>query len=98
MEGKQMTVRQLTGAPSAAEENVVRNHWHSVHRAVYRLQVRIAKAVREGRFGKVKALQRLLTHSYAAKQLAVRRVVTNDGRHTPGAAAAGSEPTPAPRL
>jgi RNA-directed DNA polymerase len=84
MEGKQMTVRQLTGAPSAAEENVVRNHWHSVHRAVYRLQVRIAKAVREGRFGKVKALQRLLTHSYAAKQLAVRRVVTNDGRHTPG--------------
>jgi len=38
----------------------------------------------EGRFGKVKALQRLLTHSYAAKQLAVRRVVTNDGRHTPG--------------
>jgi RNA-directed DNA polymerase len=58
--------------------------WRAVRQEVYRLQVRIAKAVREGRWGKVKALQRLLTHSYSAKQLAVRRVVTNDGRHTPG--------------
>ena len=51
---------------------------------VCRLQVRIAKAVRERRWGKVKALQRLLTHSHSAKLLAVRRVTRNRGRNTPG--------------
>jgi RNA-directed DNA polymerase len=34
--------------------------------------------------GKVRALQRLLTHSYSGKVLAVRRVTENDGRKTPG--------------
>src|SRR5512134_2432728 len=79
-----MTVGQPAGAPSAGRTDWARIHWRAVRHKVYRLQVRIAKAVREGRWGKAKALQRLLTHSYAAKQLAVRRVVTNDGRHTPG--------------
>jgi RNA-directed DNA polymerase len=83
-EGKQMTAGQPAGAPSAEGLHGARIDWRAVRREVYRLQVRIAKAVREGRWGKVKALQRLLTHSYSAKQLAVRRVVTNDGRHTPG--------------
>jgi RNA-directed DNA polymerase len=46
--------------------------------------MRIAKATREGRWGKVKALQWLLTHSFSAKLLAVRRVVRNRGRHTAG--------------
>jgi RNA-directed DNA polymerase len=58
--------------------------WRLVERSVLRLQVRIAKAVREGSWGKVKALQWLLTHSYRAKLLAVRRVTQNAGRHTPG--------------
>jgi len=83
-EGKQMTAGQPAGAPSAKGRRWTRIDWRHARAVVYRLQVRIAKAVREGRWGKVKALQRLLTHSYAAKQLAVRRVVTNDGRHTPG--------------
>lgn len=51
---------------------------------VLRLQMRIAKAVRERRWGKVKALQWLLTHSFSAKLSAVRRVVRNSGRHTAG--------------
>jgi RNA-directed DNA polymerase len=32
----------------------------------------------------VRALQRLLTHSYSGKVLAVRRVTENDGKKTPG--------------
>src|SRR5450755_3403607 len=51
---------------------------------VRRLQVRIVKATKEGRWGKVKALQRLLTHSYSGKVLAVCRVTTNRGRNTAG--------------
>jgi RNA-directed DNA polymerase len=48
--------------------------WRAVNRAVRRLQARIVKATRAGRWGKVKALQRLLTHSFSGKALAVRRV------------------------
>jgi RNA-directed DNA polymerase len=46
--------------------------------------MRIVKATKEGRWGKVKALQRLLTHSFSGKALAVRRVTENQGRKTPG--------------
>jgi RNA-directed DNA polymerase len=42
------------------------------------------KAVREKRWGKVKALQRLLTHSFSGRALAVRRVTENQGKVTPG--------------
>jgi RNA-directed DNA polymerase len=58
--------------------------WQPIEANVRRLQMRIAKATREGRWGKVKALQWLLTHSSSAKLLAVRRVVRNRGRHTAG--------------
>jgi RNA-directed DNA polymerase len=58
--------------------------WQSIEKSVRRLQMRIAKATREGRWGKVKALQWLLTHSFSAKLLAVKRVVTNRGRNTAG--------------
>ena len=58
--------------------------WEKAHRTVRRLQVRIAKATQEGRWGKVKALQRLLTHSFSGKVLAVKRVTENKGRRTPG--------------
>src|SRR6266436_7838774 len=51
---------------------------------VPRLQVRIAKAIQAGKHRTVKALQWLLTHSRAAKLLAVRRVTTNRGAKTPG--------------
>jgi RNA-directed DNA polymerase len=51
---------------------------------VRRLQARIVKATQEGRWGKVKALQHLLTHSFSGKVLAVRRVTENQGKRTPG--------------
>jgi RNA-directed DNA polymerase len=59
-------------------------NWQSMQRSVRRLQMRIAKATRESRWGKVKALQWLLTHSFSAKLLAVKRVVANRGRNTAG--------------
>ena len=58
--------------------------WQKVHQNVRRLQARIVKAVQDGRWGKVKALQHLLTHSFSAKALAVKRVTNNHGKRTPG--------------
>jgi RNA-directed DNA polymerase len=51
---------------------------------VRRLQQRIVKAVQQGKWRKVQALQHLLTRSRSAKVLAVLRVTENDGKHTPG--------------
>jgi len=51
---------------------------------VRRLQVRIAKAVQRSKHRLASALQWLLTHSRAARLLAVRRVTTNRGAKTPG--------------
>ena len=59
-------------------------NWRAVCRNVCRLQARIVKATREGRWGKVKALQHLLTHSFSGRALAVRRVTENQGKRTPG--------------
>lgn len=63
--------------------------WHSIdwaksHREVRRLQARIVKATQEGRCGKVRALQWLLTHSFSGKAIAVKRVTENQGKNTPG--------------
>jgi RNA-directed DNA polymerase len=58
--------------------------WKKVYRTVRRLQARIVKAVRAGRWGKVKALVYLLTHSFAGRALAILRVVTNSGARSPG--------------
>jgi RNA-directed DNA polymerase len=44
----------------------------------------MVKAVQAKRWGKVHALQHLLTHSFSGKALAVKRVTTNDGSQTPG--------------
>ena len=58
--------------------------WRAVNTNVRRLQARIVKATKEKRWGKVKALQRLLTHSFSGKALAVRRVTENQRKNTPG--------------
>src|SRR5436189_6098110 len=58
--------------------------WPQCERNVRRLQARIVQATQEGRWGKVRALQRLLAHSFSGKALAVRRVTENQGRRTPG--------------
>ena len=72
------------GAPPALAKQWEALDWASLYRQVQRLQVRIAKAVKEKRFGKARALQWLLTHSFAAKALAVRRVTRNRGKNSPG--------------
>src|SRR5262249_49004757 len=59
-------------------------NWRKVHQTVRRLQARIVKAVREGKWHKVKALVYLLTHSYSGRALAILRVVNNQGAKTPG--------------
>lgn len=58
--------------------------WKKVWHNVRRLQARIVKAVREGRWGKVRALVYLLTHSFGGRALAILRVTTNAGASTPG--------------
>jgi len=58
--------------------------WRKVIQRVSRLQRRIAKAVKEGRWGKVKSLVYLVSKSFYAKLLAVFRVTTNKGGNTPG--------------
>src|SRR5947209_12322777 len=59
-------------------------NWRQAEHNVRRLQARIAQATQAGKWGKVKALQRLLTHSFSGKALAVRRVTENTGKRTPG--------------
>lgn len=58
--------------------------WRRVERNVRTTQKQIAKATRERNWRRVKALQRSLTHSFAARALAVRRVTENQGKRTPG--------------
>jgi len=80
-----MTANKSTGASSAVPNDIWSElNWPALEAIVLRVQIRIAKAYREGKRGKVKALQRLLTTSYHAKLLAVRRVVQNRGSKTPG--------------
>src|SRR6266853_484856 len=79
-----MTTAQAVGAVSSEAAQWYAIDWQAIHRNVRRLQVRIAQATKESRWGQVRALQRLLTHSYSGKVLAVRRVTENDGKETPG--------------
>ena len=75
---------KLAGAPSSSLPNWDTIQWRPVVKHVRRLQMRIAKAYREGKHGKVKALQWILSHSFSAKLFAVKRVVQNPGAQTPG--------------
>lgn len=73
-----------TGAPPAYGQAWNQINWDNVTAKVTRLQVRIAKATRDGRWNKVQALQHLLTHSFHGKLLAVKRVTQNAGKRTAG--------------
>ena len=73
-----------TGASSAKQLNWSGLKWIDLQKHVFRLQVRIAKAEKERKRGKVRALQRLLTCSFSAKALAVKRVTSSSGSKTPG--------------
>ena len=84
-EKRQMTaVATLAGAFSHTPLDWHSIAWKQVHRNVKRLQARIVKATQAKRWGKVHALQHLLTHSLSGKALAVRRVTENRGKKTPG--------------
>jgi RNA-directed DNA polymerase len=74
----------LAGAAPRAAPDWSSLPWKKILRGVRRLQARIVKALQEGRWGKVKALVYLLTHSFAGRALAILRVVSNSGAHTPG--------------
>ncbi|EGR88706.1 hypothetical protein HMPREF9963_1684 [Streptococcus dysgalactiae subsp. equisimilis SK1250] len=51
---------------------------------VKKLQMRIVKAWKMSKYGKVKSLQHLLTTSFYAKALAIKRVTVNQGKKTSG--------------
>ena len=75
--------RKLCASPRTAQS------WQEIdfaeaERCVKKLQMRIAKAAREKKWGKVKALQWTLTHSFYAKALSVRKVTENRGKRTSG--------------
>ncbi len=91
-EEKQMTVEtpstqeeeRPAGASSHSQQTWDGIPWYRTQCNVRRLQARIVKATQEKRWGKVKALQHLLTHSFSGKALAVRRVTENQGKKTSG--------------
>jgi RNA-directed DNA polymerase len=58
--------------------------WKKVETGINNLQARITKAVIANKWQLVKRLQYLLTHSYYAKLLAVRRITRNRGKRTAG--------------
>jgi len=81
--------KQMTAPPGADASFDPPRDWKSIdwmglRQQVRRLQVRIAKAVQLGKYRRASALQWLLTHSRAARLLAVWRVTTNPGAKTPG--------------
>ncbi len=72
-----MISNEISASPDTFQWQSI--NWSAVETRVLKLQMRIAKATREGKHGKVKALQWILTHSRSAKLLAVKRVSQNKG-------------------
>ena len=58
--------------------------WTLIPQKVRKLQIRIAKAVRQNKWNRVRKLSRILCNSMYAKLLAVLKVLTNKGKKTPG--------------
>jgi RNA-directed DNA polymerase len=81
---KQMTAPPGADASFDPPKDADSINWMALRQQVRRLQVRIAKAVQLGKHRRASALQWLLTHSRAARLLAVWRVTTNRGAKTPG--------------
>ncbi len=79
-----MTESRGSGAASRTTDAWDQIDWEQAEETVRRLQARIVKATQQGRWNKVRALQRLLTHSYSGKALAVKRVTENRGKRTAG--------------
>jgi RNA-directed DNA polymerase len=77
----------MNGKPCASADraqNWESIDWKAARAYVKKLQMRIVKAQIDGGISKVKSLQWLLTHSFYAKALAVKRVTENSGKKTSG--------------
>jgi RNA-directed DNA polymerase len=79
----------MSSIPLQASSGLTTTAWHGIdwvgcYRRVRSLQRRIVQAVQAGAWRKVKRLSYLLVHSFAARALAVKRVIENAGKKTPG--------------
>ncbi|WP_052279213.1 reverse transcriptase N-terminal domain-containing protein [Methanosarcina acetivorans] len=90
-EGKLMNVSHSTisAKDKSLTDTHLRQKWNNINcflveQSVNKLQVRITKAVKQNKWHLVKRLEYLLTHSYYAKLLAVRKVTQNKGKRTAG--------------
>lgn len=79
-----MNATSVIEGPPGATASWLSIDWTKTRRHVSRLQARIVKAVRAGKWHRVRCLQRLLANSFAAKLLAVQRVSSNRGKRTAG--------------
>jgi RNA-directed DNA polymerase len=79
-----MAAESSAGATPSVPRDWHSTDWKKAHVNVRRLQARIVQAMKAGKWGKVQALQHLLTRSFSAKALAVKRVTENQGKNTPG--------------
>lgn len=59
-------------------------NWKTAYEYVNRLQIRIVKATENNNWNLVRRLQYLLTNSFYAKAVAVKRVTANKGKNTAG--------------
>lgn len=75
------TLNPMIGAPLTKQLKWDAIKWNTLKLYVRRLQLRIAKATKQRRYGRIKALQWLLTHSFYAKLLAIKRVTQNRGKN-----------------
>jgi RNA-directed DNA polymerase len=83
-EEKQMNAAKTACASSGEPDAWDQIDWPQCEKFVSRLQARIVMSIQVGRWGKVKALQRLLIHSFSGRALAVKRVTENQAKRTSG--------------
>jgi len=81
---EELQMNEKSCAPTCKAEDWASIDWNKARAYVKKLQMRIVKAQQEGHYSKVKTLQWLLTHSFYAKALAVKRVTSNRGKNTAG--------------
>ncbi len=79
-----MNMASAVCAPSTKAREWHSIDWATAHASVRKLQARIVKATQEGRPGRARALQWLLTHSFFGKAIAIKRVTENQGKRTAG--------------
>jgi RNA-directed DNA polymerase len=79
------TISKLSSSASShAPTEWASINWKRAQANVRAMQTRLTKATQDSNWRRVKALQRMLTRSFSAKALAVRRVTENQGKRTAG--------------